>query len=96
VISAVQPGPVKTITGPTPVNPLVDVTFASNPPGALVFFNGTAFARTPFVTKLMPGSYTIQMQLAGFPDWSSGITVDAAKPSTFVAQLNSTTGVALK
>jgi hypothetical protein len=36
------------------------------------------------------------MQLAGFPDWSSGITVDAAKPSTFVAQLNSTTGVALK
>jgi PEGA domain len=95
VISAVQPGALKTVTGPAPINP-VDVTFASNPPGAMVFFNGTAFTRTPFVTKLMPGTYTVQMQLAGFPDWSSEITIEAAKPSTFVAQLNSTTGVVLK
>jgi hypothetical protein len=36
------------------------------------------------------------MTLAGYPDWETEITVDAGKPSTVVAQLNSTTGVVLK
>ena len=78
------------------VNGLVDVTFASNPPGALVLFSGMAFRSTPFVTKLQPGKYTIRMTLAGYPDWETEVTVDAGKPTTVVAQLNSTTGVVLK
>jgi hypothetical protein len=75
---------------------MVDVTFASNPPGALVYFTGMSFYRTPFVTKLQPGKYKIKMTLGGYPDWETEITVDTGKPATVVAQLNSTTGVVLK
>jgi hypothetical protein len=78
------------------VNTLVDVTFASNPPAALVYFAGMAFSNTPFVTKLLPGKYSIKMTLAGYPAWETEIMVDAGKPGTVVAQLNSTTGVVLK
>lgn len=77
-------------------NGLVYITFASNPPGAIVSFSGMAFAATPFVTKLQPGKYPIKMTLAGYPDWETEIIVDVGKPSTVVAQLNSTTGVVLK
>jgi hypothetical protein len=75
---------------------LVDVTFASNPPGAVVYFSGMLFRATPFVTKLQPGKYPIKMTLAGYPDWEAEIAVDSGKPATVVAQLNSTTGVVLK
>jgi hypothetical protein len=75
---------------------LVDVTFASNPPGARVYFNGMPFFSTPFVTKLQPEKYPIKMTLAGYPDWETEVTVEAGKPATVVAQVNSTTGVVLK
>ncbi len=78
------------------VTHMVDVTFASNPPGAEVFFAGMPFNRTPFVTKLLPGTYPVEFKLTGYPDWENDITVDAGKPTTVVAQLNSTTGVVLK
>ena len=75
----------------------MDVTFASNPPGAFVYFNKALYtARSPFVTKLMPGKYTVKFTLAGYPDWEAEITVDAAKPSTVVAQLGLSTGLLLK
>lgn len=74
----------------------VSVTFASNPPGALVSCNGMPFGRTPFMIPMLPGTYPIKFALEGDPDWDSQITVDPAKPMTLVAQLNSTTGVVLK
>jgi hypothetical protein len=81
---------------PPAANALVDITFASNPPGALVSFSGMPFSHTPFVTKLQPGAYNVKLTLAGYSAWESEITVEAGKPATVVAQLNSTTGVVLK
>lgn len=65
-------------------NQLVDVTFASNPAGALVLFSGADFSRTPFVPKLQPGKYAVKMRLAGWADWNSDVTVEAGKPSTVI------------
>ena len=81
-----------------PIKPLptVQITFASNPPGASVTCNGTRFGQTPFVIPMLPGTYPVKFTLAGYPDWDAEITVEEAKPSTLVAQLNSTTGVWLK
>ena len=81
-----------------PVKPLptVQITFASNPPGAVVTCNGTRFGQTPFVIPMLPGTYPVKFTLAGYPDWDAEINVEEAKPSTLVAQLNSTTGVWLK
>jgi hypothetical protein len=80
-------GTVKPTTDRPSNSDLVDVTFASNPAGALVSFGGMSFARTPFVTKLQPGKYPITMALAGFAEWKGEITVEAGKSSTVVAQM---------
>jgi len=94
-VTPATPVPISSRQPDAAANGLVYITFASNPPGAIVSFSGMAFAATPFVTKLQPGNYLIKMTLAGYPDWETEITVDG-KPSTVVAQLNSTTGVVLK
>jgi hypothetical protein len=92
VIQASKP---PTIASGKPI-PTVQITFASNPPGALVTCNGTRFGQTPFVIPMLPGTYPVKFTLAEYPDWDAEITVEEAKPSTLVAQLNSTTGVWLK
>jgi hypothetical protein len=90
------PGQMERASTPPAASALVDITFASNPPGALVSFSGMSFSNTPFVTKLQPGAYSVKLTLAGYSNWETEITVEAGKPATVVAQLNSTTGVALK
>jgi len=84
------------VIAPSKPLPTVQATFASNPPGAIVSCNGTTFGRTPFLIPLLPGIYPVKFELAGYPDWTTEITVEVAKPFTLVAQLNSTTGVMLK
>jgi hypothetical protein len=71
----------------TPANGLVNVTFTSSPPGALVSFSGMAVAYTPCVIKLQAQWYRVKMKLAGYSDWASEITVEAGKPSSVVAQM---------
>jgi hypothetical protein len=68
---------------------MVDVSFASTPAGALVWFSGMSFARTPFVTKLEPGKYPITMTLNGYSDWKGEISVEATKPSMVVGHMES-------
>ena len=66
---------------------LMDVTFASNPPGAKVSFSGGAFGVTPFVTKLQPGSYNVRMTLAGYSDWNGTISVASGKASAVSVEM---------
>ena len=68
-------------------NGLLNVTFTSNPPGALVSFSGMAVAYTPCVLKLEVQMYRVKMRLAGYEDWTGEIMVGARKPSTVVAQM---------
>jgi Zn-dependent protease with chaperone function len=70
-----------------PANGLVNVTFTSSPPGALVSFSGMAVGYTPCVIKLEARWYRVKMKLSGFADWAGEITVEAGKPSTVVAQM---------
>jgi hypothetical protein len=77
-------------------NLTVAVTFASNPPGAVVSCHGMRFGQTPFMILLLPGTYTIKFERKEYPDWISDVTVDAGKTATVVAQLDSATGVILK
>lgn len=74
-------------SAPTSSNELVDVTFVSSPAGAVVSFAGAPFSRTPFVTKLQPGQYAVKMTLAGYPDWTGTVAVEAGKPSTVTAEM---------
>ena len=63
------------------------MTFASNPPGALLSFSGMGVCYTPCVQKLEPQRfYKAKMTLAGHADWTGEITVEAGKPATVVGQ----------
>lgn len=54
---------------------LVDMAFTSNPPGALVTMYGAPVGRTPFTTKLAPGTYKAIFSQAGFVDLTENIIV---------------------
>jgi S1-C subfamily serine protease len=91
-LTAIAPVPALTDPGqvtaaPESNNVLVDVRFVSNPTGAVVSFAGALFARTPFVTKLGPGKYPVEMRLDGYATWAGDVTVEAGKPSTVVAEM---------
>jgi len=50
------------------------MTFASNPPSALVSFSGMGVCYTPCVTKLEPQRrYKVKMTLDGYADWTGEI-----------------------
>jgi hypothetical protein len=67
---------------------LVPMTFASNPPGALVSFSGMGACYTPCVTKLEPQHrYKVKMTLAGYADWTGETTIEPGKPATVVGEL---------
>ncbi|HET9321687.1 MAG TPA: PEGA domain-containing protein, partial [Bryobacteraceae bacterium] len=86
--SASQPIIVPVTVPAIPNNGLVPITFASNPPGAVVSFSRMGVCYTPCVTKLEPNRrYIVKMILAGYADWTSDINVEAGKPATVVAEL---------
>lgn len=67
---------------------LVPITFASNPPGAIVSFSGMGVCYTPCVTKLEPRRrHKVKMTLAGYVDWTGEINIEPGKPATVVAEL---------
>lgn len=83
-----EPLVVPVILPAIPSGGLVLMTFASNPPGAVVSFSRMGVCYTPCVTKLEPNRrYNVKMMLAGYADWTGDITVEAGKPATVVADL---------
>jgi len=88
VPSASQPIIVPVTVPAIPTAGLVPITFASNPPGAVVSFSRMGVCYTPCVTKLEPNRrYIVKMILAGYADWTSDINVEPGKPATVVAEL---------
>ena len=65
-----------------PARFLVDIGFTSNPPGALVTMYGTPVGRTPFTTKLAPGTYQAVFSAVGYRDLPQGITVGPGQSNT--------------
>ena len=71
----------------TPTNSLVEVTFTSTPPNAVVSIGGMAIGQTPFTTKLPPGSYKATFAVVGYANSVENITVGAGYPTTVTATL---------
>jgi hypothetical protein len=77
------------VTAPAiPAGGLVLITFASNPPGALVSFSGMGVCYTPCVTKLEPHRrHKVKMTLTGYADWTGEVTIEAGKAATIVSEM---------
>jgi hypothetical protein len=66
------------IDGEIQLNPakfLVDISFTSSPPGAVVSMYGSPVGRTPFTTRLAPGTYQAIFAADGFHSVSQSISV---------------------
>ncbi len=70
-----KPAPVE---GTPSLTALVPVTISSTPAGAVVSFWGQPAGKTPVVTKLLPGTYTVQIM--GVGSWAGDIVVEPGKP----------------
>ncbi len=68
------------------VTALVPVTISSTPPGAVVSFWGQPAGRTPVVSKLLPGTYTVQ--ITGPSTWTGDIIVEPGKPMSVSADFS--------
>ncbi len=58
-----------------PARFLVDMAFTSNPPGAVVSIYGTPVGRTPFTTRLAPGTYKAVFSAQGYSDVTESFAV---------------------
>ncbi|HUJ21331.1 MAG TPA: PEGA domain-containing protein [Bryobacteraceae bacterium] len=76
---------------PPPGTPLVLVTVTSEPEGAMVSFWGQPAGKTPVMTRLAPGSYTVEISASGLQTWKREIVVEAGKPQTIAADLRQAT-----
>jgi hypothetical protein len=65
-----------------PARFLVDMTFTSNPPGALVSIYGTPVGHTPFTTRLAPGAYKAVFSAQGYTDVTQTIAVGPGLANT--------------
>ena len=68
------------------VTAMVPVTIGSNPPGATVSFWGQPAGKTPVMTKLLPGTYTVQ--ISGTGSWTGDIVVEPGKPLSVSADFS--------
>jgi hypothetical protein len=72
-----------------PAGFLEDIAFTSNPPGALVSIYGTPIGRTPFTTKLAPGTYKAVFSADGYPDLTERMPVGPGYSNTVHAAFES-------
>lgn len=72
-----------------PARFLVDMHFTSNPPGALVTMYGAPVGRTPFITRLAPGSYQAVFSAQGYTDLTQSIAVGPGNSNTVDAAFES-------
>jgi len=61
---------------------LVDTAFTSNPPGALVTMYGAPVGRTPFTTRLAPGTYKAVFSADGYRDLTESMSVGPGRSNT--------------
>jgi len=66
---------------------VLDITFTSAPPNALVIIGGAALGRTPFTAKLPTGAYKVTFSLAGYTSSIETIGVGAGYPLAVDAKL---------
>jgi hypothetical protein len=72
---------------PTAANGLLEVTFLSNPPNAVVFIGGMSIGRTPFTTKLPANMYKATFSADGYFSAVQEVTVAPGYPATVTATL---------
>jgi hypothetical protein len=65
-----------------PARFLVDLSFTSNPPGALVAMYGAPIGRTPFTTRLAPGTYKAVFSADGYRDLRETLSVGPGYSNT--------------
>jgi hypothetical protein len=65
-----------------PARFLVDLSFTSNPPGALVAMYGAPIGRTPFTTRLAPGTYKAVFSADGYRDLRETVSVGPGYSNT--------------
>lgn len=70
------------VDGPPAADGLIDITFTSNPTGALVSLYGMPLGRTPFITKLAPGTYKAAFSSDGYFDLFQNISVEPGHANT--------------
>jgi hypothetical protein len=68
------PNPPQPVPPATPRD-LIEIAFTSNPPGALVSIYGMAVGRTPFITKLAPGTYKAVFSVDGYYDLTQSVSI---------------------
>ena len=54
---------------------LIEMAFTSTPQGALVTIYGAAIGRTPFITKLQPGTYQAVFSADGYNSVTESVSV---------------------
>jgi hypothetical protein len=89
-----QPAPAPANPPPTAVaypatvaGGLVEFTFTSSPPNALVTIGAMRIGRTPFTTKLSPGTYKVTFAAAGCENLIQQVTVGPGYPAALSAAL---------
>jgi len=72
-----------------PATFLEDVLFTSNPPGALVTMYGAPVGRTPFTTRLAPGTYKAVFSADGLTDLTESLRIGPGYSTTVNAAFES-------
>ena len=72
---------------PAPLNGLIEITFTSNAPNAVVSMYGQPIGRTPVTTKLAPGTYEATFAASGYASLVQQVTVAPGYPAMVTATL---------
>ena len=67
--------PLQALAGCRPARPNFQVS--TTPPSAIVYINGQEVGRTPFATRLQPGTYFVEMALEGYETQARWVKIAA-------------------